>query len=110
MTHTFTVPLKTVNPTNSREFWAVKAKRAKAERKAVAYRMPKYPGPALFVVTMVRSGPNELDDDGNIAALKGVRDGVAARLGVDDGSKLVRWEYGQERGEYGVRVTIEAAT
>lgn len=105
---TFTVPIRTYNLTNSREHWAIKAKRAKAERKAVMYRCPKYGGPALIVVTIVRVGPRVQDGDGLQASLKGIRDGIASRLGVDDGSAIVRWEYGQETGEeYEVRVRID---
>lgn len=37
------------------------------------------------------------------------RDGIADALGVDDGDESkVTWSYAQERGDYGVRVKIEA--
>lgn len=34
---------------------------------------------------------------------------VAAWLGVDDADPRVTWQYGQRRGEYGVRIEIKEA-
>lgn len=106
MTIAFLVPIETKNTSNLREHHFVRAKRLAKERKAAMALCPRYRGPPLLVVTLVRVGPRTLDDDGLRSALKAVRDGVASRLGVDDGSQLVAWRYGQERGEPGVRVTI----
>ena len=55
--------------------------------------------PALpCVVLLVRVGPsNGLDDDNLRGAGKGVRDQIAAWLGVDDRSPLVAWKYDQRR-------------
>lgn len=105
---TFTIPITTESMSNARLHWAVKAKKVKAQRTATAYRTPpalKALGP-LLVVTLTRVAPRELDDDNLRGALKGVRDQVASALGVDDRSRLVRWEYGQEKGEASVRVDV----
>lgn len=106
----FTVPIHTESMSNARLHWTAKAKKVQAQRRATAYRTPptlKALGP-LLVVTLVRVSPRELDDDNLRGALKGVRDQVATALGVDDRSCLVRWEYGQEKGEPLVRVEVSA--
>ena len=109
---TFSVPIQTKSVANLREHWTAKAKRVKAQRRATAYRTPpalKSLGP-LLVVTLTRVSARRLDDDNLQGALKGVRDQVACALGVDDRSSLVRWEYGQEKGEDEVRVRVEETT
>jgi hypothetical protein len=111
MTISFTIPITTESMSNARLHWAIKAKKVKSQRTATAYRTPsalKALGP-LLVVTLTRIAPRSLDDDNLRGALKGVRDQVATALGVDDRSKLVRWDYGQEKGEAGVRVVVSAA-
>lgn len=110
-TLSFTIPIQTESMSNARLHWAAKAKKVQAQRRATAYRTPpalKALGP-LLVVTLVRVSPRQLDDDNLRGALKGVRDQVASALGVDDRSNLVRWEYGQERGEAAVEVRVEVA-
>ena len=105
MTVTVEVPITTKNPTNTREHWAVRAKRVKAQRKATRfcmlgalYPMSEWsrfePGESR-IVTLTRVSPRAMDDDGAIAALKHVRDEVAACLGVDDGDPRVEWGYHQ---------------
>mgnify|MGYP001586779957 CR=1 FL=1 len=64
-----------------------------------------------LLVDLVRVGPRRLDDDNLAGALKHIRDGVAAALGVDDGDTArVTWRYGQrqDRQAVGVEVTIRA--
>jgi hypothetical protein len=81
----------------------------KAERAKAMTLCPRWRGGPLLVVTLFRYGVRELDGDNLQAALKGTRDGVAARLKVDDASPLVRWEYGQDTcraGEERVEVAI----
>jgi hypothetical protein len=107
----FSIPIETESMSNARLHWAVKAKKVKAQRTATAYRTPpalKAFGP-LVVVTLTRVAPRELDDDNLRGALKGVRDQVACALGVDDRSRLVRWEYAQAKGEAAVLVEVVAA-
>ncbi len=105
----FELPLKTPSVANLREHWSAKAKRTATQRRAVMLKCPKRKDGPLLVVTLTRVGPRELDSDNVASALKGIRDAVAARLGVDDGSALVRWEYQQAKGEPCVRVVIGRA-
>lgn len=50
-----------------------------------------------------------MDGDNLQAACKGLRDGIADRLGVDDGDPRVTWHYAQEvPADYGVTISIEA--
>lgn len=105
----FEIPIVTQSAANLREHWATRAKRVASQRRATAYRTPpavKVLGP-LLEVTLTRRAPRELDTDNLQGALKGVRDQIAAALGVDDRSKLVRWAYAQTKGEPGVLVSVE---
>jgi len=65
-----------------------------------------------FVVTLTRIAPGLLDGHDNLPrSLKACVDEIAAVLDVDDKDARVEWRYGQEqgkRGEYAVRVHIEA--
>jgi hypothetical protein len=63
--------------------------------------------PAVVKLTRVSAG--HMDDDGLAAALKGVRDGIAQALGVDDGGRFIQFVYGQHKGpkkQYAVDVLI----
>ncbi len=104
-----TLPLRTGRGLNDRKHHFARYRAAKAERKAayLCTRAVSLP----CVVTLTRISPGTLDGDNLQGALKGVRDGVADRLGVDDRDARVRWVYAQERGkEFGVRIVIEATT
>ncbi|NLA68297.1 MAG: hypothetical protein GX856_08670 [Gammaproteobacteria bacterium] len=104
------LPLRTLGPNGSHGHWSVLARRRKSERRTAAALCPAHALPCVVRLTRLSAG--ELDDDNLRGALKGVRDGVADRLGVDDRDPRVRWEYGQakcKRGEYGVLVEIMAA-
>lgn len=104
----FTIPGVAPSTPNLREHYMVKAKRVKAQRAAVARKMPPWRGGALLIVRMTRMAPRALDTDNLAAALKGHRDAVAARLRVDDASPLVEWRYAQAKGEPAVVVQIWA--
>ncbi len=103
----FVVPLKTINPLNGREHHMVRAKRVAKERKTTYLCFPRVTMPALIDVLLVRISPGTLDTDAVPAALKGVRDAVAYKLGVDDRTQLVSWSYAQEVGPAAVRVEVE---
>lgn len=115
----FEVPIRTVPGLNAREHYMARSTRVKRERTQVTAFMRNQLRcmsrrcasvvslPAL--VTLTRVGPREVDSDNLVGACKGIRDGVAAFLGVDDGSDWVTWVYAQERGEWAVRVRIEDA-
>jgi hypothetical protein len=112
MNFTFEVPIRVASTANLREHWAAKAKRVDAQKRATSTLFPRLKLRTLLVVRLVRVAPRELDDDNLRSALKSVRDGVALRLGIDDRSPLVVWDYAQEKGKPGqhaVRITVEAA-
>ena len=109
----FTIPIKTVNESNQRSHWAVKAKRTASVRGAaslfgLAQTLP--PDPFPLTVTLTRVSPGTLDDDGLASALKAARDGIADWLGVDDKLRdVVRYRYEQRKGSpYAIEVALTA--
>lgn len=123
MTLTVQIPVRTVNPLNiglGMSRGAAMAKAAAHRREKASARLhvmgalrhlginPKELLPC--VVTLTRKSPSKLDDDGAIACMKWIRDGVAGAIGVDDGSRFIRFRVRQrkcKRGEFGVECTIE---
>lgn len=102
------IPLRLRSRLNAREHWGQRARRTRREREAAYMLTPRVAVPC--VVRIVRIGKRRMDGDNLQDSAKAVRDGVAQKLGVDDGDPRVTWEYGQEIGkEYGVRIEIEAA-
>lgn len=85
-----------------------KAQRRSAYEKAVEWCAASEVKPP-YLVTITRYGPSRMDDDGNAAALKYVRDGIARGLGIDDGDEArIRFEPTYEHAKfYGYRVVIE---
>jgi len=62
--------------------------------------------PCTVILTRVAPSAG-VDDDNLVGALKGVRDQVAAWLGVDDRHRnQVRYRYAQRRGEWGVEIAF----
>ncbi len=107
------IPVRITSTPNERLHWTVKARRVKAQRSAsfmalrAAYRAP--PDWPRMKVTLTRIAPRAMDSDNLAAGFKGVRDGVADFLKIDDGSGRVTWEYGQMKGapkEYAARIEI----
>lgn len=107
------LPLRTGRGQNDRMLPQAKARLTKVQRKAgnlaafIALSPRDFPEAKLrrmlvesrFVVGLCRCTPSALplDDDNAAGALKGVRDGVADRLFVNDGDRrLVRWVYTQK--------------
>jgi hypothetical protein len=107
----FTIPIRTGGGLNARMHWAQRSRIVQLERKATALSFPwwaKSTRPPVDVL-LVRVGPGTrpMDDDNLRGSLKGVRDEIAKQLGVDDGQRsLIRFDYGQERGVWSVRVEI----
>ena len=113
---TFTLPMALPSVANLREHWTAKAKRTKAQRSAVLLAMPTRKLArernwlainGKVVVSLTRISPRELDDDNLASAFKGIRDQVAAQLGLDDRDKRVAWVYAQERGKQSVRIEVQ---
>lgn len=111
----FSLPIRTKNPNNNREHWRNVAARAKTQRAVAAHACrPKWNAlltrdPFVLLVgitiTLTRVGPKGLDDDGNVASLKAVRDGIADAMRLkSDKDPRVSWVYGQRRGAYAVEV------
>ena len=101
------IPLRTVSGLNAREHWRARARRVKAERDATAWLLRPVVKPETpCIVQLTRVAPSGgLDDDNLPGALKGVRDQIAAWMGVDDRKReIVRYRYAQRRGEWGVVV------
>lgn len=104
-----TLPIRIESVANLREHWGRKAARAKGHKIAA---LAVAPHSLPCVVTMTRIAPRPLDGDNLQSGFKALRDGIAARLGVDDADPRVTWRYGQERGkpkEYAARVEIGPA-
>ena len=107
MTIKLSLPIRTVNSLNSREHWSKRARRAKRERHASYIFTPKGIKTPV-TVTLVRLAPKVMDDDGLSASFKNLRDGIADKLGVDDGSPLIKWVYVQRVSkEYGIQIEFE---
>lgn len=117
----FWLPIRTVSEANQREHWSVKAKRKKQQTSSVALvtrgelairgmwdpgRWDGWP----MRITLTRYGVRRLDADNLAGAFKGIQDGIAKALGVDDGDERLTWVYAQEKSNklrIGVVVTIE---
>ena len=104
--HVLYIPVRTHSKLNQRLHWAARARQTKTERRAAYLLAPNFPLPCT--IRLVRIAPRALDDDAIPGAMKGIRDGIADRLGLpNDRDPRVTWEYGQQRGrpkEYGVHV------
>lgn len=99
------LPIKTISEANCRDHWAKKAKRVKTHRTTARLMCPKFELPCIVTLTRVSRGT--LDDDNLRGATKAVRDGIADKLGADDGSPLIDWRYAQKKGAPSVMVKLE---
>ena len=101
-----TLPIKIISEANTRCHWREKSARFKQHRQTARLMMAVEAGPAPgapgIIITLTRIAPRELDDDNLASGFKGVRDGVADWLGIDDGSKRLKWLYEQRKGPAGV--------
>ena len=117
---TVTVPVRTKNPTNTREQWWAVARRAKAEHAAVFAALAPHAGarPALAAgcrVELTRVSCGRVDRFNLGATLKGVIDAVAMWLlggtpGRHDEDPRIEWAEPKQlrsgRNVFGVIVTI----
>ena len=59
---------------------------------------PDFPRPP-YLVTLTRVSAGRMDTDGLAASQKGIRDGIAEALGIDDGDiARLRYRYAQRKG------------
>lgn len=123
LTVEFVIPARTSNPLNgptgNSRLAATIRSRKRAQHRAVAlvitrgelarYRLSPV-DLVPCVVTLTRVSAGKMDGDGLQGSQKGIRDGIAQALGVDDGSEVIEWRYAQARGKRGkhaVHVRIE---
>lgn len=112
------LPIRTVNPLNgTTDRWG-KVKRAKKHRLTARVAVNREimrritsneKSPNSLRVMLTRYGPQRMDDEGVIASLKAVRDGISDAAGVDDGDEYWDWKYDQQRspaGCWGVRIQL----
>lgn len=96
---------------NARHRHPAEAGRVRAwERGTVARALADVKAPSgPWLVTITRMGPGTMDDDNATASAKGVRDAVAAWLGVDDGETgRVRFVVSQKTDRaFGVTITVK---
>ena len=91
------LPIRLPSVANLREHWAAKARRVKVQRQTVAMALRPYGAPEPPVtVEITRIAARSLDSDNLASAAKGLRDGIADWLGVDDGHPGITWVYKQE--------------
>lgn len=106
------LPLRVINGLNQREHWSVRARRAKSDRLIAGLATPAGLKPPL-TITLTRiytKRGRAYDSDGLAAAFKGVRDGIADKIGIDDGSPLLTWRYTQRAGAtFGIEIEIKAS-
>lgn len=104
------LPLRTYSEPNRRDHWAARAKRMRSHRRSAHLATATLSARSLpCVVMLTRVAPRRLDDDNLRAALKGVRDGIADRLGIADNDPRADWQYGQRSGkpgEYAVTIVV----
>jgi hypothetical protein len=116
-----TLPLRLVSEANRRGHWSKHSKRTRTQRgiarMALAGPMHLTRWHILMngggaIVTMTRIAPRSLDVGDNLnASMKGVRDGVADALGINDNDPRVEWRYAQRKGkvrEYLCEIKVEA--
>lgn len=115
------IAFKTGRGLNDRESPFARRERVDRERKAAHLaglfalqprtwslrQLQQMPGRFVVRLTRVAPGAKPLDDDNNVGALKAIRDGLADRLGIDDGNiQRIRFEYAQAKGSWAVLVEI----
>lgn len=107
----YIIPGKTVSEANCRDHWRTKHKRSSRARFFGKALTPAgVTLPCHVELTRYGSGSRALDDDNLRGALKAIRDGIAERIGVDDGDIMrITFGYAQakcKRGEEHTRVVI----
>jgi hypothetical protein len=108
----FTIPVRVVSEANQSEHWRTKCKRKKQQQGAVWEEwldVRHVPICLPCTVRLTRIGPKRMDSDNLAGSFKHVQDQVARELGIDDGSRHIKWEYAQVavgKRHYAVRVEV----
>ena len=106
----FSLGIPTVSPNAQRsEFWAVRHKRVKNERRvafwATKANLGRHKPELVKHVELIRFGRKLLDSHDNLpGCFKGFVDGIADALGVNDAK--MSWGYRQEKGAPSVMVEL----
>lgn len=96
------LPVRTVNSLNvrGRNEKRDRMRRAKEQRELACGQvlaLPAHLRQPPLMVRLTRYGPRRMDDEGMIASLKHVRDGIAKAVGVDDGdTTAIRFDYAEQ--------------
>jgi hypothetical protein len=117
MTITWTMATRLSNPLNHSRCWQDRKNITKNQRTAARFIAAEALQRAKFNflaipklrITMTRTGPKEMDWDGNVASLKHVQDGIADCLGLNDKDKRIAWVAKQRTGpgvKYGVEIEL----
>lgn len=99
------LPIATVSEANSREHWAVKRKRHKAQQEIILRAFSKGHDITLpCVCDLRRISPRELDDDNLVSSMKAIRDQIAECLtgkgkGRGDRDPRLKFIYSQAKGK-----------
>jgi hypothetical protein len=104
----FHIPIKLPSLANlSHQHWRKLTRMKDKQKRAARLCMSgvEIPLPPL-IVTITRIGPRKLDDDNLASSCKYIRDQIAEKVGLDDGSAEYTWRYDQRTGAYGVDVEI----
>jgi hypothetical protein len=106
---TVAVPVRVVSESNTRGHWTARHRRSVEQATAVGVALLPLGGAVTAAayllqtggtatVTLTRLGGRALDSDNLTGAFKAIRDKVARRLGIDDGSPRLCWQYAQHTG------------
>lgn len=111
------VPIKLKSSANISEHWMVKRKRNRAQEKAVWAAFAIKPAQIYppCCLTLVRVAPRSLDEHDNLPyAFKHIVDYIGQILmpekarGHADGSGKILVDYAQEKGQYAIKIKLEA--
>lgn len=107
---TATIPIRLPSISNQRLHWAAKYRLLKSHKEAAYIVLPKSAASMTppYRITLTRVGPRLLDRDNLVAAFKGVIDGIASRLGLNDNDPRLDFIFEQVvETFYAIRIRIE---
>lgn len=110
------IPIEVVSEANISEHWSKSSKRHKNQKRFVRYFLSNISVYSNLPITikLIRISPRMLDEHDNLrTAFKYVVDAIAdliypgKKAGRADDTKLITWEYAQEKGkEKSIRIEI----
>lgn len=108
----FNLPCRVVSEANRRDHWSEICDRRNAQCEnlrlaAILFGISGWNQMIPCIVTWTHVG-RKMDSDNLARSFKGLRDGLAELLCIDDGDPRVEWRYSQRPGPPGVEVRIES--